>query len=238
MESGAVRGELALKKNMAILLVGLFLLGSVLANTANASWAGLSTEELIQKSDVILIGEIMGQVGEEKRSSQGLPAAWVTYWKVKVYYYLKGNQETEELIVTTPGAENKSIQSSVDYRLDQWGKTVLLFLHQREGILEPISPQGVVTLETKEYTHKQGDQINGQTILKEFAITNPQINDRSTLEKYITDNGTIEIPKPVTKDLASNPRTSNSIKIITVFLVTIILVVTGLWFVVKRLKKD
>lgn len=227
-----------MKKNLAILLVGLFLLGRVLANTANASWVGLSTEELIQKSDVILIGEIMGQVGEEKRSSQGLPAAWVTYWKVKVYYYLKGNQETEEFIVTTPGAENKSIQSSIDYRLDQWGKTVLLFLHQREGIFEPISPQGVVALETKEYTHKQGDQINGQTILKEFAITNPQINDRSILEKYITDNGTIATPKPVTKDLSSNTKTSNSIKIITVFLVTIILVVAGLWFVVKRLKKD
>jgi hypothetical protein len=226
-----------LKRNLAILLLGLFLLTSVLSNKAIASWAGFSTEEVIQKSDVILIGEIVGPVGEVKRPSQGLPDTWVTYWNVKVHYYLKGSQDREIFRVTTPGAENKSLKSSIDYRLDKWGKTVLLFLQQREGIFEPLSPQGVVVLETKDYAHKQGEQINGQTILKEFTIVNPQINDRSVLEKYITDNRTVMIPKPGTKESSSNQKTSNSKTIITIFLATIVLVVSDLWFMVKHLKK-
>lgn len=226
------------KRKMSIPLIGSLLFACVLANEAIACWVGFSTEELIQKSDVILIGEIVGPVGEEKKTSQGLPPAWVTYWKVKVHYYLKGNQESEEFIVTTPGAENKSLISSIDHPLDQWGKTVLLFLHQRDGIFEPLSPQGVVVLEIKDYTHKQGEQVNGQTVLKEYAIVNLQINNRAILEKYITDNDSVMIPKPVTKNISSNPKTSNSPKIITVSVLTFILVVAGLWLALKTLKKD
>ncbi|AHF11271.1 MULTISPECIES: hypothetical protein [Dehalobacter] len=226
-----------MKRSIVILLVGLFLLAGVLAKEANASWAALSTEEIIEKSDVVLIGEIIGPDREEKISTKGLPDSWATHWKVKVYYYLKGNQKAEVFTVTTPGAKNKSPQSSIDYRLDQFGKTVLIFLQNREGIFEPLSPQGIVVLKVNYYSPKQGEQINGQTVLNEFTIVNPQINDRSILEKYISDNQTILIPEHGMSDSYSNSGNSNKLKIITIVILIIALISTGSWFIVKQFQK-
>lgn len=223
-----------MKKSMVILLVGLFIIAGVLTKEANASWVAFSTDEIIEKSDVILIGEIVGPVGEEKRAIQGLSDYWVTHWKVKVYYYLKGNQDTEEFTVTTPGAENKWIQSSLDYRIDQFGKTVLLFLHEQEGIFVPLSPQGVVVMEKSDYSPKQDEQINGQTVLEQFAIVNPQINNSSKLEKYLAENKTVIIPKPGTKDSYLNLKRSNQTRVITVALVTSASIIIGLLFVIKK----
>ncbi|WP_425807444.1 hypothetical protein ACHOLT_09190 [Desulfitobacterium sp. Sab5] len=221
------------KRKITFFLIVLSLFTFVLANNAVASWAGLSTEELILKSDVILIGEIVGLVGEEK--TQSMPS-WVTHWKVKVHYYLKGNQESEEFIVSTPGAENKGVTTSIDYRLDQWGKTVLLFLHQREGIVEPISPQGVVILEKTEFIPEQGEKVNGQTILKEFTIVNPQNNDLNILNQYINDDINVIMPKPEVKNLSWNLETSNFNNKITISV--LVLLISTFWFYMKHLKKD
>lgn len=177
---------------MIFLVIPLLLFLLVPATEARASWVGLTTEELIEKADVILIGEIAGPVGEERIDSM---PTWYTHWKVKVRYYLKGGQETAEFIVSTPGAKNKSVTTSIDYRLDQWGKTVLLFLYEREGIVEPISPQGVVNLKKTEFTPVQDEQTMGPSVLKEFTIVDAKNNDRKALEKYINDNTGITAPK-------------------------------------------
>ena len=120
-----------------VILVTLFSLLGV-SNT-KGSYASFGTDELIIQSDVILIGDIVGPVDERKDWAQGLNGTWSTYWKVNVFYYLKSDETAKELIVSTPGAKNKMVMTSIDYRLDQWGKTVLLFLKRRESGFEPFS---------------------------------------------------------------------------------------------------
>ncbi|MGI1659684.1 MAG: hypothetical protein ACRKFN_11945 [Desulfitobacterium sp.] len=179
-----------------VILVMLFSLSGVY--NAMGSYASFGTDELIKQSDIILIGDIVGPVSERKDWSQGLNGTWSKYWKVNVYYYLKGDETAQEFIVSTPGAENKMVMTSIDYRLDQWGKTVLLFLKHRESGFEPFSPQGVVSLEKANSNQGPADTIDGKQILKEFTIANPQINDSKVLENYILDNNSIVIPKPGT----------------------------------------
>ncbi len=197
-----------MKKGILMLFVALFLLSCAFAlpREAKASWVGYSTDEIIERSDVILIGEILNPVGEER-----IQNLWVTHWKVKVHYYLKGDPQAEEFIVTTPGADNKSPGTSIDYSLDQWGKTVLLFLHEREGIYEPLSPQGVVVLQANHYASPEsGGAVNGQTVLKEFTIVNPQINNQSMLEHYIADLQTVAAPeKNISAKESANTESSN-----------------------------
>jgi len=212
-------------KKIKVLILGLFFSTYALVDCVGASWVGFTAEELIEKSDVILIGEIVGTVGEERINSM---PPWVTHWKVKVYYYLKGTEEAGEFIVSTPGAPNvnKSTRSSIDYRLNQWGKTVLLFLHQREGLVEPLSPQGVVVLEKKENMPGQEGQIKGEDIAKQFVIVNAQSNDKTVFERYIIEQASPLKPKPIgstNKGLAD---------IITLAVLTFIF--AGIWYSVRK----
>lgn len=221
------------KRMTAIIIIGLLLATSMPAHKVMASWAGYSTEELINEAEVILIGEIIEPAAEEKRSYAGSSSFWVTHWQVKVKYYLKGSLEFEELTVTTPGATNRSPMTSIDYRLDEWGKSVMLFLGDREGMLEPISPQGVVALSAKEYSSGPEEQVNGEMILKEYMIENPHINDPQILEDFINNKADITIPKPGLTD--SYPSYTQTTTIVTLAAL-ILLVISGLWVFTKRVK--
>lgn len=188
-----------------------------------ACWIKLSPEDLIKKSDVILIGDIIGQVDEDENK-------WVTYWNVKVYYYLKGEQKSGEFTVGTPGVKNKSKIISTDYRLDQWGNTVLLFLRKKDDCYEPITPQGVVNLKKNEYSRKTGAPLNGQVVLKEFDIADKKIasEKRSELEKFILNNKLIAVPGANPQGQSSGQKGFDTEKTVILVLTFTALAVAGL----------
>lgn len=145
-----------------------------------ACWVSFSTEELVDRSDLIVIGEIKGISGTEQ--AKGM---WITCWKVEVQYFLKGNPDTPLLIVTTPGAHNKQPAISTYYRLNEWGNTVLLFLVRRDGYLEPLSPQGVVALSLNDSPPQY--QPTGEYLMKRYSIVDQKTpeEEKKELESYI-----------------------------------------------------
>ena len=181
-----------LKRTIAVTL--LLVISLIFAKSAQSSWVRLTTQELIQKSDVILIGDVMGPIGVGKGSPQGIDNYWMTYWKIKVHYYLKGNQESIDFFMVTPGAENTSSKSSLDFRLDQWGNTVMLFLRERDGIYELLSPQGVMDLDKTDYVRKNDEPVDGKLVLKEFQLRS---ENNSEMEKFILDDSSVVISKDV-----------------------------------------
>lgn len=98
-----------------------------------ACWAYLSVDDLFDQSDIIVIGEVGKSVQNNKSDELNR--------RVKVYYYLKGELKEDEMVVATPG-ENVSTH----YTLGKTGSKVLLFLNEREGIIRPLSPQGVIKI--------------------------------------------------------------------------------------------
>jgi len=209
----------------------LILIASVVPSAAMACWIKLSPQELIEKSDIVLIGDIIGQVDEDEEK-------WVTYWNVKVYYYLKGDRKSGEFIVGTPGVENKSKIISTDYRLDQWGNTVLLFLRKKEDYYEPLTPQGVVNLKKNEYNRKTGEPISGQLILKQFDIADRKISpeERNEFEKFILKNSLFVSPDNVPQAPFS-PKGLTMEKTVILFLILSSLLVAGLRFA-RRSKRE
>jgi len=226
---------------LTLIVIAFLIITLVAPGATLACWVKLSSQELIQQADVILIGDIVGPIGEEKIKSEGLSEPWlVTKWQVIVYYYLKGSHKSNEFIVATPGAENKSMMTSADYRLDQWGHTVLLFLRQKDCLYEPLSPQGVVNLQQNESPQKTDEPANGQLILDQFEITDRKISpaEKSALEKFIlqnnlivsTNNATQLKPPPGPKGLAT--------EIVILFLTVAILLAVGIRFIRRRLTGD
>jgi len=138
---------------------------------------------------------------------------WVIYWRIEVFYYLKGDQETKDFYVVTPGAKNKTISSSNDYRLDEWGNTVLLFLRKDEDSYVPLSPQGVVIVEKSGYTPKDDQPLNGKRILAEFNITNPQTNTKEDFERLILESSMPVILSNVSANLPLSLRSGNVLDI-------------------------
>ena len=197
-----------MKSKVSILVLTLVLLVLIGIPTAVASWAKFNTSDLVQNSDVILLGKIVGPVEESQGVADGI-SGWVTYWRIEVFYYLKGDQGTKDFYVVTPGAKNKTVSSSNDYRLDEWGSTVLLFLRKDGDSYVPLSPQGVVTIEKSGYSPKADEPLNGKRILAEFNIANPQTNTKEDFERFILENSVPVIPTNVSAKLPLNIRSGN-----------------------------
>ncbi|MDO9534988.1 MAG: hypothetical protein Q7J85_06575 [Bacillota bacterium] len=162
-------------------LIGIILLSALFsAFPVEACWIGFSTEELVERADLIVIGEIKSISGTEKAGS-----IWMTNWEVEVQYSLKGDPDNSLLIVTTPGAQNKQTIMSTSYRLDEWGNTVMLFLVKRDGYLEPLSPQGVVALDLNDSLLQY--QPTGEYLMEKFNIVDQNITsvEKKELESYI-----------------------------------------------------
>jgi len=71
----------------------------------------------------------------------------------------------------------------------------MLFLYQRsDGLYEPNSPQGVVILGRSGYARKLDEPLDGKLVLKEFTISNSQINKPSELENYILEQSNVKTP--------------------------------------------
>ena len=197
-----------MKSKVIILVLTLVLLVLIGIPTTVASWAKFNTSDLVQNSDVILLGKIIGPVEESQGVADGI-SGWVTYWRIEVFYYLKGDQGTKDFYVVTPGAKNKTVSSSNDYRLDEWGSTVLLFLRKDGDSYVPLSPQGVVTIEKSGYSPKADESLNGKRILAEFNITNPQTNTKEDFERFILESSVPVIPTNVSANLPLNVRSGN-----------------------------
>lgn len=183
-----------MKFKQTVMVTLVLLISLVYAKPAQSSWVLLTTQELIQQSDVILIGDVIGEVGVGKGNPQGIDNHWMTYWKIKVHYYLKGNQEAIDFFVVTPGAENKRSATSLDYRLDQSGKSVILFLRERDGIFEPLTPQGIINLNRTGYLPKTDEPVDGRLVFKEFQLGS---ENNSELEKFILADSSVVISKNV-----------------------------------------
>lgn len=161
--------------------------------SAEACWAGVSTEELVEQSDLIVIGDIKGISGMEKAGGM-----WETRWEVEVQYFLKGDADSSLLIVATPGAKNKQPLVSTHYHLNEWGDTVLLFLAKRKVYSEPLSPQGVVALSPIDPPSHGAvalnpndpppqNQLSGEYLMKKYNIIDEKTpgEDKKELENYI-----------------------------------------------------
>ncbi len=171
-----------MKALFSLLLPALVLLAVYFcALPAEAYWIGLSPNELVERADLIVIGEIKGVSGE--RQSEG--GMWMTFWEVQVGYVLKGEADSAQLIVATPGACNKQPHISTYYRLNEWGNTVLLFLERREGRLEPPTPQGVVAMRRDKVTPLA--QLTGECLMQQYTIIDNKTPeaDKAELESYI-----------------------------------------------------
>jgi hypothetical protein len=176
-------------KGITLIFAILIIVTSV-TSLAVASWVKFTVNDLVQKSDVILLGKIVGPVGESKGVANGIDG-WVTYWRVEVFYYLKGDQETKDFFVVTPGAKNKNTGTSNDYRLDEWGSNlVMLFLNKSGDTYVPMSPQGIVAIEETGYLPGSDEPVNGTRILAEFKISNPQTSpqEEEEFQHYINDS--------------------------------------------------
>lgn len=176
--------------------------------TALGSWVKFSVSDLVQNSDVILLGKIDEPVGESKGVADGI-TGWVTYWRIEVNYYLKGNQRTKDFYVVTPGAKNKNVASSNDFRLDEWGSSsVLLFLRKDGDAYVPLTPQGIVTIQRSGYSPKADEPLTGKRILAEFNIINPQSNTKEDFEQFISGSVPVK-PADISASLPLNIGQSN-----------------------------
>lgn len=191
-------------KSKGIIFVFAFVLFmSIGTTTTFGSWVKFSVSDLVQNSDTILIGKIDGPVGESKGVADGI-TGWVTYWRIEVNYYLKGNQRTKDLYVVTPGAKNKNVSSSNDFRLDEWGSSsILLFLRKDGDSYVPLSPQGIVSIQKTGYSPNFEEPLTGKRILAEFNIINPQTNTKEDFEQFISGSVPV-IPSDISASLPLN----------------------------------
>lgn len=152
-------------------------------------WVKTNPKDLVEKADVILIGEISGPIGVERTKLPQPPNPWVTNWKVQVRYYLKGSQNNREMIVSTLGAKNQphvffgfdnrflgsTILSPNDFGLDIKGNLVLLFLQKTNSKLEPSNPQGIIGLSANQTMFSDNKSLNGEKLLKQYTISDPSL---------------------------------------------------------------
>lgn len=172
-----------MKRNCCLLLilVFMFLLSSPISSFA--SWMKLTPDSLDQSAEIILVGHIEGATGKYHFADD----IWDTEWKVNVRYYLKGNRPDKNLTVHTPGVKDGNTRRSTDYSLDGRGNMVLLFLAKQDNRYFPLTPQGIIGLQSNRYTKGVLDPPTGVTVLKEYSIRNGQLSmeEKEQMEEII-----------------------------------------------------
>lgn len=159
-----------------------------------ASWVYLSADELIEQSDCIIIGEVVG------RSGQTSDVIAQIMWEFKVDYCLKGEIRDQMITVTTP-SENLSIH----YNLDDWGKRVMLFVCKAEDYYSPLSPQGVIPISSSNDLPKNLDYISGEELLNYININDSNV-DNGKLQKYIKS---VNVYSPIESQYQQNDTSDN-----------------------------
>ena len=219
-------------KRIVGFLILLLLFTTLLSTRIFASWVAFTPQQLVENSEVILLGEIVGPVDQK----MGIRTSGFTLWKVNVRYYLKGDYNSNEFVVATPGAQKSFAKSSIDYSLDEWGKTVLLFLRKSEDLYQPLTPKGVVVLNANQYTRKPDERIEGQSILKEYNISDKKITqqERIEFERFIAENDSVVVPTISVQASEGNWFHNYSRQII---IMTLIVVVAFFMLIRKRFNK-
>lgn len=210
------------------------IVNSVEPITAEGCWAYLSPEQLIQNADVILVGYIEGKSGVY-RSNDILD----TEWKVHVNYYFKGKERGQYLTVHSPGAKGSRVGRSTDYSLDEWGRRVLLFLKKKDNRYYPLSPQGVVSLKSNNYTAGVTDPSSGSTVLKQFILADPKLNkaDKTKLEQLISPMAAKK-PDSNINESGNHRNVKNENSLLIVYLIVFILVVPATFYFVNRFRRS
>ncbi|TCT15595.1 hypothetical protein EDC18_103303 [Natranaerovirga pectinivora] len=167
-------------KNKALKMIAMILILATL-NTllVLGCWPYFSSEELIEKSEVILIGRLNGNISEEQVKYESTIEIWITKWEIEVEQVIKGNVEESSINIVTTGAENKGITLSTSYRLDTTQEYVLLFLISYGEDYQPITPQGVKYITV-------GDKDNREDLYKRYNIFPEELQEE--LEDYILEN--------------------------------------------------
>lgn len=230
------------RKKLLISSMFVFLLAGLLShNYALGSWIKMYPKDLSEKSDVILIGEISGPIGVEKRKASPPPNLWVTNWNVRVHYYLKGSENNRELIVSTPGVKNQPHVfhgfdnrflggkgwSSNDFQLDLNGNLVLLFLNKDSSTLQPLSPQGIISLALNKTGNERNQFINGEDIVKQYTISNQSVSEEEVEQiKDLIKQAQIAIPSVDVPPKYSVDANYSTLDIIIIVATSLLIVIT------------
>lgn len=209
-----------MKKRYIIALAVCILL--MIPQISKACWVYLTVEELVEKSDVILIGEVVNPL------SGSIKTESVNYnkWKVQVHYYVKGDINDSEIIVGTPDKN-----TSLHYNLNANGNQVLLFLKKDGNYYLPHSPQAVVGITFDKDKIEQGKKISGKELLELISITNGNMDskEKGKIKEYLSS-----------KDLIRNATltvSDNGVQNNTVIMGTLVLIgVVAILFLVRRKK--
>ena len=242
------------KKRLLVWSMCLFLItGLFTTNYALGSWIRMYPKDLIEKSDVIVIGEVFGPIGVEKRITPPPHHLWVTNWKVNVHYYLKGKEHSRELLVSTPGVQNQphfflgfenrffgpTLWSSNNFRLDLEGNLVLLFLQKGSLTLEPLNPQGIIPLALNQTGGSNNKYPSGEEVSKLYTFSD-QYSSKENIEEFkdFIKQAPIVIPTdevPLRYSPAVNYSTLDKI-IITGTILVILTVFIGLLLLIRKYK--
>ena len=147
-----------MKKTLALVVMMVLLV----AAPASGCWMYLSIEEMEEQAEIIVIGQLTGDIREVRRPD----GTGVTYWSVSVEHLLRG--ETGAIMEVATGglvSKNTGVMVSTDYRLDSYGQLFLLYLNDDydDGSYWPITPRAIVPLERRE----GGDIFGEYTIASE-----------------------------------------------------------------------
>ena len=148
-------------KRIACIVACMVALVTLSSNFTSACWIYLSVEEMQEQADLIVIGELTGDIREVVHQLGN----GTTYWRVKVEHVLKG-ECGESLEVATGGLVTKvpAVFVSTDYRLDQYGELYLLHLSKdEEGKYSPLTPRGIVSLKR----HQGGVLLGAYDVISE-----------------------------------------------------------------------
>lgn len=188
-----------MKKRYIVALAVCILL--LIPQVSKACWVYLTVEELVEKSDVILVGEVEGP------HKGSIKTEGVNYnkWKVKVHYYVKGDINDSEIIVGTPDE-----YTSLHYDLNANGNQVLLFLKKDGNYYIPHSPQAVVGINFDEGKIEQGKQISGEELLELISITNGNMDskEKEKIKEYLSSKDLI---RNVTQTVSDNGVQNNTV---------------------------
>ena len=148
-----------MKRTLALVVMMIMLL----ATPASGCWMYLSIEEMEEQAEIIVIGQLTGDIREVRRPD----GTGVTFWSVSVQHLLRG-EVGAVLEVATGGLVTKTtgVMLSTDYRLDSYGQLFLLYLNDDydDGSYWPVTPRAIVPLEQRE----------GGEIFSEYAIASEQ----------------------------------------------------------------
>ncbi|MCA1029687.1 hypothetical protein LCL95_01415 [Bacillus timonensis] len=156
----------------------------------------ISYEEMIERADLIVIGQNKGAIKERTetvRDAEEDRTIGYTDWEIEVSSYLKGDSEGKRINLSTPGASNVDVYRSGSYRLDEWIEgieeelsikvgDVLFFLEERDGYYHPITPKAIVPINVIYWE----DHIDNN-VIHEDEMDPVVIEELAFLQTYIED---------------------------------------------------